>query len=120
MDKQVQLKSFTAPPWWRTTLLWGGGWSPGEDPGAKGWHKRRLDNSGLNQVVIVGIANTAGCFSANLRGDGRIDVTIFFNLSPEQVQEDYVAACLDNVFDMRLDEYPGWGLEVLETYKRLS
>lgn len=112
----THLKEFTISPWWSTSCLWGGGWEPGKDPASQGWRKRRL-HPGNNEYVLVGIPNRKGCFSARVMGDGRLDVALYEEWTPQEVLEGL--STLSDVIYMTVDHYPGWALTVREKLNEL-
>lgn len=112
----VKLKEFSVGPWWLNTPIWGGGWEVGKDPISQGWRKLRM-HSGSDEFVLVGIPNQKGCFSARVMGDGKIDVALYDDCTPQEVLKGD-STFLDPVY-MLVEPISGWGLEVLEKLKVL-
>ena len=96
--------------WWSD--LWGGGHTRETDPETQGW--RCVKQRANHDLVVVGQRGVKGCASALKMPNGRADVAIYDELTPEDVSgrlaEGSVPA--DQYLDMA--PTPGWGLTVLE------
>jgi len=110
------LKEFTTGPWWSNSCLWGGGWEVGKDPISQGWRKRRL-HPGNDEFVLVGIPGKKGCFSARVMVDGKLDVAIYDDCTPQEVMEGH-STFIDPVY-MVIDHYSGWAVTVREKLEGL-
>lgn len=104
--------TFSVPRWWEG--LWGGGHTVATDPTHQGW-RAALTAKG-SKVLVIGRRGITGCASVMRLSDGRLDVSVYDDATPEEI-----AACVrewrpvpyaDCIF--QTESYPGWGLAVLE------
>ena len=98
--------------WWEG--LWGGGHTVDSDPTRQGWRAALSHKD--SKVLVLGRRNIRGCASVMRMSDGRLDVSVYDDATPEEI-----AACVRERRRVPLADcvlqtgpYPGWGLAVLE------
>lgn len=97
--------------WWEG--LWGGGHQPLRDPVSQGW--RAYPVKGNKQVIVIGRKGQPLCASVVQMHVG-LDVALY-DECPEEVAkavEQGRAGDLNPRY-IQIDNYPGWGLSVIET-----
>jgi hypothetical protein len=78
----MALKEFqVSNRWWDG--LFGGGHTTATDPGQRGW-RAALTGPG-SKVLVIGRRGAAGCISVMQLSEGRLDVAIYDEATPESV-----------------------------------
>lgn len=110
------LREFTITDrWWEG--LWGGGHMPLRDPVSQGWRVYPVKGTD-RRVVVVGMRGQGGCASVVRLSQG-LDVALY-DERPEDVAkaiEEGRASDLDPRY-VQIDNYPGWGLSVIDILRR--
>ena len=112
MDHFDASKFSVSDRWWDG--IWGGGHTAETVPTRHGW-RAALTAKG-SKVLVIGRRTIRGCASVMRLSDGRLDVSVYDDATPEEI-----AACVRERRSVPLadvilqtEAYPGWGLAVLE------
>lgn len=107
----MALKEFqVSNRWWDG--LFGDGHTVATDPGKRGW-RAALAAPGSG-VLVVGRRGVAGCMSVMQMSDGRFDVAVYDDVTPESLAESARTRCpMADVF-RQVEAIPGWSLPFID------
>lgn len=121
---QLILASFkVSSRWWDG--IWGGGHTIDTDPSKQGW-RASLSAKG-SSTLVVGRPGQRGCASVQQLSDGRVDVALYEDATPDDVVKGLAmrrgdparVELLGDPIYMQLAMIPGWGLAILERLAEL-
>lgn len=79
------LKEFSVSPqqMWESSFPWGGGHTRETDPTRRGWRIRAISA----ELAVVGRPGVLGCLSVRRMGDGRLDIAMYDEVFPREVDQ---------------------------------
>jgi hypothetical protein len=98
--------------WWDG--LWGGSHTAATDPTKRGWRA-----APVGKVLVVGRRGVPGCFSVMQLSDGRLDVAVYDEATPESIAAGLrggVAVDVDGLWTA--NPTPGWALPFIAEVER--
>ena len=70
------------------------------------------------QVILVGYPGKLGCFSAKYVGSGEIDIALYTDHTPAEINAILLSGKSIDCEYLTLEEAPGWGYKAIHELKR--